>query len=58
MEILQSEIQCDGSVNKYKARLVAKRYAHIHGIDYYETFALVAKMTTVHAFLVVGAAKG
>ena len=40
------------------ARLVAKGYAQTHGIDYDETFALVAKMTTVHTVIAAAAAKG
>ena len=36
----------DGTINQFKARLVAKRYAQTHGIDYKETFGAVAKMTT------------
>ena len=39
----------NGSVNRYKDRLVAKRYAQQHRINYDETFAPVAKMVVVTA---------
>ena len=48
----------DGSVNRYKARLVVKGYAQKHDVDYNETFAPFAKMTTVCVLLVVLVAKG
>ena len=38
-------------IKKYKARLVAKGFAHKYGIDYEETFALMAKMPTIRIIL-------
>ena len=48
----------DGTVNRYKAKLVAKGYAQTHGVDYEETFAPVAKMTTIRTVIVLATAKG
>ncbi|PHT87041.1 hypothetical protein T459_09147 [Capsicum annuum] len=44
----------DGSLDRYKAILVAQGYKQDYGIDYEETFDLVAKMTTVHILLALG----
>ena len=44
----------DGSISKYKARLVVQR----HGIDYEEVFALVARLETVRFIIALAASNG
>ncbi|GKB90536.1 gag-pol polyprotein, partial [Tanacetum coccineum] len=42
-----------GSIKRYKTRFVAKGYSHEYGMDYEETFALVAKMITIRTLIAV-----
>lgn len=44
--VYKVQTRSDGSVERYKARLVARAYSWESGIDYEETFAPVAKMTS------------
>jgi uncharacterized membrane protein YbaN (DUF454 family) len=45
-------------MNRFKEKLVAKGYAQTYGIDYEETYNLVAKMTTIIVIIAMVAIKG
>ncbi|KAA0062627.1 putative mitochondrial protein [Cucumis melo var. makuwa] len=55
--IYKIKTHSDGTIEHYKTRLVAKRYSQEYGIYYEETFAHVARMTSVRSLLAVAAAK-
>ena len=54
--IYKIKSRSDGSIERYKTRLVAKSFTQEYGIDYEETFAPVARILSVCALLVVVAA--
>jgi len=45
----------NGKIEKYKARLVAQGFTQTYGIDYEETFSLVAKLNSIRVLLSLGA---
>jgi hypothetical protein len=46
----------DGSLERYKARLVARGFSQVHGEDYTETFAPTVRTDTLRVFLAMVAA--
>jgi len=56
--IYRTKLNADNSINKHKARLVVKGYAQIFGVDYSDTFTLVARLDTIILLLAISAQKG
>ena len=48
----------DGSIENYKARFVTRGFTQNEGIDYDETFAPVARYTTIKTILSLAAVFG
>ena len=44
-----------GRIERYKAQLVAKGFTQVHGVDYYNTWAPVAKLASICLLLAIAA---
>ena len=51
--VFKTKFAANGSPLKYKAILVANGYSQVHGIDYNEAFAPVAKMDSIRIALAI-----
>ena len=48
----------DGSINRYKAGLIAKGFHQVHGFDFHETFSPVVKPVTIQVVLTLALSQG
>lgn len=52
---LQEKTDADGSVTIYKARIVAKGFRQVQGVDYDELFSLVSMLKSLQIMLAIAA---
>ena len=55
--MFRTKLKANGSINKYKARLVVKGYALIFGVGCSDTFSPMARLDTIQLLLAIVAQK-
>ena len=53
--ILKRKYKADGSIDKYKAHLVAKGFKQKEGYDFFDTYSPVTRITSIHVLIAIAA---
>ena len=53
--IFKRKLKADGSIDKYKARLVVKGYKQKEGVDYFDPYSLVTRITSIQMLIAITA---
>ena len=53
--VCRTKYKADGSIEKYKARVVARGFSQVYGVDCLETYSPVAKLTSFRTILALAA---